>query len=370
VADLIVIPQVLVLAGGGIIAGIGLLIRGFGGYGTATRIADTATSRISALAVGEVHVSGTVEPAELALVSPLQSARCVYYRARIRESGRDDDRTVFEEERAVGFRIRDASGTVRVFPRAARFDVPARFDEATGLLGDAPPSLRMRSGASIGVGEPTREQQIAELLTIRRPGTLPDENAADTASPGGWTLRARSPGRNRRYSEARIEPGDVVTVLGRAMPFDQLPDPAAADTVDGPPDPMSGLRDPEIAADLAAARAAGILADDPAEAWGNAAIPGFGIGRPVRDPDLHPDAYDPPLATSEEAARVERTFTIEPDALILAAAHDTPLLIATGAPEVAAGRHEQRFLVGLLGAILAIGSAMALAVMLNGGFGT
>jgi hypothetical protein len=36
---------------------------------------------------------------------------------------------------------------------------------------------------------------------------------------------------------------------------------------------------------------------------------------------------------------------------------------------VAAGRHERQFLVGLLGAVLAIGSAMALALMLGGGLG-
>jgi signal transduction histidine kinase len=42
----------------------------------------------------------------------------------------------------------------------------------------------------------------------------------------------------------------------------------------------------QVAANLAEARQAGILLTDPAAAWGNAAIPGFGIGRPVSEP-LH-----------------------------------------------------------------------------------
>jgi hypothetical protein len=355
VTDPVVIPQVVVFAAVGIVAGIGLLVRGFGGYGTATRIADTSTSQISSLAVGEVRVTGTVEPAELTLISLLQSATCVYYRARIREPGGDDERTVFEEERAVGFRIRDPSGDVRVFPRGAAFDVPARFDESTGGLGGTPPGLRIRTGPGMGVGEPTREQQIEDLLTVRQPTDLPGRGVGGS--------------RSRRYTEARIEPGDVVTVICRAMPFDQLADPASADATEGP-DPMGALRDPEVAADLARARASGTLVGSAADAWGNAAIAGFGIGRPVRDPELHPDAYEPPIAGAIEADRAERTFTISPEALILAAAPDAPLLIAAGAPEVAASRHEQRFLVGLLGALLAIGSAMALAIMLGGGFGS
>ena len=49
---------------------------------------------------------------------------------------------------------------------------------------------------------------------------------------------------------------------------------------------------------------------------------------------------------------------------------DAPLLIAYGSPGAATERQEDRFLVGLLGAALAIGSAMVFAVMLDGGFGS
>jgi hypothetical protein len=357
-------PQLLALAGGGLIGGMVLLVRGFAGYREAARITDTSPSRIASIAVGEVLVSGIVEAAELSLVSPLQSAPCVFYRARIDETGDDDASAVFREEGAVGFRVRDESGGLRVFPRAARFDVPARFAERTGALGETPSGLRIRSGPAFGPAE-DREAQIAALLTVKPAGSgLPGDGG------GRWqgfaSAHLGGARHNRSYTEARIEPGEVVTIIGRAMPFNQLDDPDTADVHGGG---LSLADDPEIAADLAAARAAGTLASDPEEAWGNAAIPGFGIGRPVREPELDVAATDPPLATAEDAARFKRTFEIAPEALILAASPDVPLIIALGAPSVAAGRQERQFLVGLLGAVVAIGSAMALALMLGGGLG-
>jgi hypothetical protein len=63
----------------GLGGGLWLLVQGFGAHRSATRLADTATSMISSLAVGEVRISGVVVPAELTLLSPLQSETCVYY---------------------------------------------------------------------------------------------------------------------------------------------------------------------------------------------------------------------------------------------------------------------------------------------------
>jgi hypothetical protein len=343
-------PQLIGAAGIGVVAGLVLLVRGFGAYRAAATITDTSPSRIASIAVGEVLVSGVVEPAELMLVSPLQSAPCVYYRSRISETSGDDSSEVFRDEAAVGFRLRDDSGDLRVFPRGARFDVPARFEERTGSLGETPPGLNLRTGSTYGAGNDAAAQ-IAELLRVKpAAGSL----ALDGGRWEGFAFGMLGvTTRPRRYSEARIEPGDVITVVGRAMPFDQLADPSGADVIEPG---LPTLDDPEIAADLAAARAAGTLADDAEEAWGNAAIPGFGIGRPVREPELH-----------EEAA--ERTFEIAGDALILAASPDVGLTIALGSPTVAAGRREREFLTGLLGAVLAIGSAVALAAMLGGGLG-
>ena len=98
-----------------------------GGYRTAVALGDTSTSAIDSLAAGEVRVTGTIEAAEATLVSPLQSLPCVWYRARVRTKDSEGG-DVFAEERAVGFRVRDAAGAIRVFPRGARIGVPPRFD--------------------------------------------------------------------------------------------------------------------------------------------------------------------------------------------------------------------------------------------------
>ena len=355
--DLVVNPQVAVLAGGVTIAGLELFRRGLGGYRTADRISDTGTSTISSMAVGEVRIAGTIEPAEVLLVSALQSVRCVYFRSAI-EEGRDDgsDGDVVEE-RSIGFRVRDASGSVRIFPRGARFDAPVRFDASTDLTGEEPSGLDLRLGSATDVAERDRDALIADLL--RMPTA---DDARSTRSPFSSDRRGR-----RRYRETRLEPGDAVTIIGRALPFGDLSDPAAANLGAGPDLPLS---DPEIAADLAEARAAGTLHDDPAEAWGNAAIPGFGIGRPVSQPSLDAEANPLPLAAAEDAARFERTFHIAPGDLILAASPEAPLLIAHGTPAAAVERHRETYLLGLLGASLAIVGAMLFAIMLSGGFGT
>src|SRR5664279_4612555 len=123
-----------------------MLVRGMGGYGTATRIGDTATSTITSLAAGEVRLSGVVEAAEVTLVSLLQSTTCVHYKATVETSERSSMEGDLSEERAVGFRVRDASGTIRIFPRGARIDSPLRFDDHTGTLGDEPMGLALRVG--------------------------------------------------------------------------------------------------------------------------------------------------------------------------------------------------------------------------------
>jgi hypothetical protein len=275
--------------------------------------------------------------------------------------------TAFHEERAVGFRVRDTSGSLRVFPRGARFDVPLAFEDKTGALGDEPAGLRLRSGSSYAAA-PDRDAQIAALLTVHGPsGSLP--SGGDDDHWHGFAAQRLMIGglhgpRSRHYEEARIAPGDVVTILGLALPFDQLTDPTGADRLTTG-DPL--LDDPEIVADIAAARADGSLRLDPGAAWGNASIPGFGIGQPVRAPELDEAATDPPLATAAEAERFERTFEIAPDALVLAASPSVRLVVASGPPTVVAGRQERLFLVGLLGAVLAIGSAMAMAIMVGGG---
>jgi len=345
-----------VLAAAGIGAGLVLLVRGLAGYRSAGRISGTSVSRIASLAVGEVLVSGAVEPIELTLISPLLSAPCVYYQASITETRDDTRRDVFREDRAVGFRVRDPSGAVRVFPNGARFDVPDRYDESSSAWSGTPIGLQPRTGPVFAPGPDDRDAQIANLLTVK--------DTRESSPFGGGRLPMAPTGSGARYREARIDAGDTVTVVGRVLPFSELDDPTGANLVDG-----GGIdaADPEIAADLAAARDAGLLAATPEEAWGNAAIEGFGIGKPVRTPDLDPDADRPPPPDPALAARAAAAFEIAPDALILATSEEVPMVISLGAPTQVAARAEWQFVLGLVGAALAIGSAMTLAVLVQGG---
>jgi hypothetical protein len=345
-------PWITAIAGLGVLGGLFLLIRGLEGYRSQTRVADTSTSTISSIAAGEVRVSGVIEPGELTLISLLQSTPCVYYRATVGDAG--EPQTLdqgYADERSVGFRVRDATGSIRVFPRGARFDAPVRFEGETGTFGDEPAGLDIRRGGLTRATDVDRAVAAAELLRVRTPW-----DQTPLTGVGGRDGR-------RSYHERRLEPGDAVTIVGRALPFSDLADPAGADLGDG-----AGTRpdDPEVAADLAEARAAGTLADDAATAWGNAAIPGFGIGRPVVEPEIDPAADPLPLASTDEAARTERTFEIAPESLVLATSDDVPLLIAHGEPGAVVQRGQLRLMVGLLGAVLAIASAMVMAISIRG----
>jgi hypothetical protein len=153
-----------------------------------------------------------------------------------------------------------------------------------------------------------------------------------------------------------------VTILGSALPFGDLDDPATADR----DRPMLALDDPEVAMNVAEAREAGILAATPEEAWGNAAIPGFGIGRPTRPPELDPAANAPEPAGAGAADEAEARFEIPAGELVVAAAAEHPLAIVAGLPGEARARADTKVLLGMAGAALAIVSAVALAAALPG----
>ena len=351
----------------GLGGGLLLLVRGLGAYRAGHGVTGIGTSRVATLAAGEVRLVGTIEADVMTLVSPLQSVPCVYYRSRIREGSGDDARTIFNEERAVGFRLRDASGSIRVFPRGARWDAPTAFDESSDWAGADPPGLRINPGATRRPVVEDREAQVAALLTVRPAADLPGDGLDGEPSLFSTMLASGGLGgvggaRRRDYEERRMEPGDVVTIVGSALPFSDIDDPAAADRDDS----TLALDDPEVAMNLAEARAAGLLRATPEEAWGNAAIPGFGIGRPARAPELDPEATVPVLATERESAAADTRFEIPPGELVLAAMGGAALAIHSGTPGEASARQDSRFLVGLAGAALAIVSATTLAVTLQG----
>ncbi len=406
---------ILGLAAAGLVAGLGLLVRGLRAQRSAARIGGTGTSRIGLLAAGEVRISGEAVAAGVTLTSRLRLQPCVYDRTVIRDRTGKGEHTVMDEHRAVGFFVRDATGEVRIFPRGARWEVPLDMETATAAGGEwmgAAGLLRPADGGD----DPLHPGRSA----------APDFGMPTVVGFTSSTHAARELG----YREARIEPGQVVTIVGRALQFRDLADPTEADhaeldtltgAVDGNHVPdLGALDDPEVAASYARAREEGILLADPAEAWGNAAIEGFGIGRPVRPPELDPGATPPrqgmappptdvpgppglaaplapvlePLApvlaplvaltlplghlaprallvpaATDTMSDTDRSFEIPPDALVIAAGPDIPLLIATGTPGEAYQRNEQQFLLGLLGGAMAIGSALLLALALSGALG-
>src|SRR4029077_5775385 len=109
----------------------------------------------------------TVEPAELTLVSLLQSVPCVYYRSTV---GGDTeirgDRSGYTEERSIGFRVRDATGSLRVFPRGAAFDAPVKFDVEADMVGEAFAGLDIRHGGSTRPAEIDAATAAAALVTV------------------------------------------------------------------------------------------------------------------------------------------------------------------------------------------------------------
>ncbi len=271
-------------------------------------------------------------------------------------------RTVFSAERAVGFTLTDASGAIKVLPRGATWRVPPVWKENGGLLGGDPVGLDIGAGATIASAL-TPEQQAEALLTVHPR----DPEAEEALMGGGGGLLGGSVGGlmggRRYYEEARLAPGDAVTIVGSALPYRDVADPATADRYD----PGVALEDPEIAADLAAAQASGHLETDPARAWGNAAIPGFGIGQPTRAPVLDPQANPEPVAVDAPAAAAaaQALFEIPDDVLVLAASPEAPLTIYAGTPDLATTSATGGMLQAGLGvAVMAI-AALVLVVVLG-----
>ena len=364
----------------GIAAGLFLLVRGLRAYRAGEPVRGTGTSRIESLAAGEVRLVGTIEAGPVALVSPLQSVPCVYYRARILEDRGQDRATILNEERAVGFRVRDATGSLRVFPRGARWDAPMCFRDQSDWSGEDPPGLDLNNGPAITSATLDREAAVAALLTVHGAGGgpadgrdgLPDGGAlaALAASGSEGNLIAGIGGGpfglakgRRHYEERRLAPGDIVTIVGSAVPFHDIDDPATADR----DEPTLALDDPEVARNIAEARAAGLLKASPDEAWGNAAIPGFGIGRPARAPEIDPEARPLPVAPAEEATAAAAIFDIAPGELVMAASPENPLVVRAGSPGEAVARDQGALTQGLVGAALAIAAAIVLALAVQGG---
>jgi hypothetical protein len=216
--------------------------------------------------------------------------------------------------------------------------------------------------------EAQRQAAIDALLTVRSPGSSRPDRGGPPATGGiigvshsssGPAFGAALASRGRRYRESRLEVGERVTILGQALPWSDVR--GQMDLAD-----RGGNVERDMAGDLAAAREAGLLAGSPEEAWGNAAIPGFGIGRPTRPPDLDPGIppTDPQAPTAHEQ-HAER-FDIPDDELVVARTAGTELVIYRGSPAAATRQHDPTFLLGLVGAVMVVCCTLALVAALTG----
>ena len=350
----------------GLIGGILLFVRGLQAYRRDRQISSVATSSLDGIAAGEVRVSGVVEPIDQTLVSPLQSKPCVWYRARIETTG-DNSRVIFDEEKAQEFRLRGPNGEIRVVPRGARWEIGAVFDERTSMTGDEPPGLARRSGSVYAnwldrdvtsMSELERDTAAQALLTIQQPATAAaGVEGAESASTWSGFLSKDS---GRRYREARLEPGQTITVLGQAWPWGEVRETVLAWN---PSDNVER----DIAGDLADARATGMLAASPEEAWGNAAIPGFGIGAPTASPELDPRAEQPAVPEDPDVhEEALAKYDIPDEELVLSRGLRGGLAIYAGTPADATSHHDFAFLLGIIGAVMAAVCAFALGAMLTG----
>ena len=349
----------------GLIGGIVLFVRGLVAYRRDRLISSVATSSLDGIAAGEVRVSGVVEPIDQTLISPLQSKPCVWYRARVETTGKNS-RVLLNEEKTQEFRIRNETGQIRVVPRGARWEIDSAFDERTSIMGAEPVGLQRRSGAAYAsfvdrdleqMTELERQTAAQALLTVQRPiETGDDTDWDDDGGPLG--VFAGNQG-GRRYREARLEPGETVTLLGQAWPWSEVRETLLTRQ-------PGNNEEADIAADLAAARELGVLATSPEEAWGNAAIPGFGIGAPTVQPELDPGVHQPDVPSAAVHREALAKYDIPDEEMVLSRGLRGGMVIYLGTPTNATSHHDFAFWVGLIGAVMAVMCALALGVAVTG----
>ena len=227
------------------------------------------------------------------------------------------------EERSIGFRVRDATGSLRVFPRGARFDAPVRFDVETDLLGDDPPDSTIRHGGSTRPAEIDEAAAAAALLTVDP--RVPAAPAGLAVAADGGRTRSRGSSREIR---SRSSAGHSPSPISQTRPARISAAPRIRSVTTRRSPPTSPRRGPTGRSSTTRPRP-GATPRSPASGSG---------GRSSLRPSTRPRTRSR-SADAEAAARAERTFRIAPETLVLAASDEVPLLIAYGA---ARGRRRSR----------------------------
>ena len=280
----------------GVAIGLFLLVRGLRAYRAGEPVRGTGTSRIESLAAGRGPPGrdDRGRPGGPRLASPERALACTTAPGSWRTGGQDRA-TILDEERAVGFRLRDATGSLRVFPRGAHWDAPMRFRDQSDWSGENPPGLSLNDGPAVAPATLDRDAAVTALLTVHAagdgsadgPGGLLDGGAlaALAASGGERNVNAGIGGGpfgvakgRRHYEEPRLEPGDIVTIVGTRAAV-RRPRRPGADRMTAT-SPIVGLDDPEVAAEVAEARAAGTLLTPRTRPGATRRSPGSGSAGP------------------------------------------------------------------------------------------
>jgi hypothetical protein len=350
----------------GLVGGLALFARGLVAYRRDRLISSVATSSLDGIAAGEVRVTGVVKPIEQTLISPLQSAPCVWYRARVETTGKNS-RVLLDEEKSQEFHIRNETGQIRVVPRGARWEIRPVFDEGTSWSGSEPVGLQRRSGPAYAAHVERDPEQMTELerataaqtlLTVQQPAA--PEPGEDWLVANDWSASAGlAASTGKRYREARLEPGQTVTILGQAWPWGEVREVLLTWN------PSSNV-EADIAGDIAYARETGTLAASAEEAWGNAAIPGFGIDAPTAEPELDPRAHQPDAPGGEVHEDALEKYDIPDEELVLSRGLKGGMAIYAGSSKAATSHHDMAFVLGIVGAVMAALCAFGIGAIVTG----
>jgi hypothetical protein len=188
------------------------LIGGLRVSGASLRVprTDVASAR-----EGLVELEGRVEAADQVLTSPFQQAECVYYRYQRAHPGARDE----YQEVVVPFRLRDATGSVRVDPRE-RAPLSTNHEVRDSRQGERTTEETLRLGDSVYVlgwlGRPVPGDGEAEV----EPVVSPSSPLADAFVPflyAGGTGSTLLRGTARWITFALFEAATAVVTLALAV---------------------------------------------------------------------------------------------------------------------------------------------------------